>query len=119
MIRRRRRAPDYKQIALAVFLVILLSWLLYMVWDIYEKEERARYAAEDAKSELAALSEREATLSANLSDLSTERGREASLRETYGVARPGEEVIIVVAPEGGQELGELPWWRKWLGYLGL
>ena len=119
MIRRRRKAPDYKQYALMAFLLVLLSWLLFMVWDIYEKEERARHAAEDAKSELLALSEREAKLSENLQELSTERGREASLRETYGVARPGEEVIIVVAPEGEEELGELPWWRKFLGYLGL
>lgn len=69
--------------------------------------------------ELAALTEREATLRENLEDLATERGQEASYRETYGVARPGEEVIIVVPAGDGEEMGELPWWRSFLGFFGL
>lgn len=118
MIRRRRRI-DYKEYVVAALLLALLIWLLFLTWGIFEKEERARYAAEEAKAQLASLREREATLKQNLEDLATDRGREASLRETYGVARPGEEVIIVVPPDGGEELGELPWWRKFLGFFGL
>jgi len=118
-MRRRSRKVNVREYAIALVLAILLLWLLYLVFDIFRKEEVARHAAEDTKAELAALEKREQTLAENLADLKTERGREASLRETYGVARPGEEVIIVVPPDEGNELQELSWWRKLLGYFGL
>lgn len=98
---------------------LLFLWLVFVVWNILMKEERARHAANDAKAQLAALAERQQTLQGNIDDLGTERGQEASYRETYGVARPGEEVIIVVPPGDNEDLGELPWWRKLLGSLGL
>ncbi|HYD93327.1 MAG TPA: hypothetical protein VEB18_02620 [Candidatus Paceibacterota bacterium] len=116
-MRRKRRPPrDY---IIAGVLCVVLLWLLWLVWGIFQKEERARHAAEEAQAQLEALTEREATLRANLADLRTERGQEASFRETYGVARPGEEVIIVVPPGEGEDLGELPWWRTFLGWFGL
>ena len=99
-------------------LLILLFWLLSLLFGIVKKEEIARHAAESAKRDMEALEKREQILSQNLKDLETERGREASLRETYGVALPGEEVIIVVEPEAEKPLGELPIWRKFLGFFG-
>ncbi len=116
MRRKRRPAKDY---VIAGVLALAFLWMSWQVIAIFLKEERAREAAAGAKAELAALSEREATLKANLADLSTERGQEASLRETYGVARPGEDVIIVVPPGDGEALGDLPWWRSFLGFFGL
>lgn len=118
MRRRRLRRPPREYAIGAVLLLVFFS-LLWGVIGLIGKEERARLAAKEAKAELASLSEREAKLTASLAELSTARGQEASLRETYGVARPGEEVIIVVAPGEGEALGELPWWRKFLGFFGL
>lgn len=115
---RRKRRPT-KEYIIAGVLALAFIWLSWQVVGIFLKEERARKAANDAKAELAALSEREDTLRQNLEELSTERGQEASFRETYGVARPGEEVIIVVPAGDGDELGELPWWRSFLGFFGL
>lgn len=119
MKRRRRRGPSAREVAIACVLALLLAWLLYLVWGIFGKEEIARKAADDARRELSALEAREETLKRNLDELGTERGREASLRDTYGVARPGEEVIIVVPAEEEEELGKLSWWRKLLGFFGL
>ena len=117
MKRRKRRPPtDY---LIAGALALLLIWLLVLLFGIVGKEERARHAAGDAKAELTSLILREETLRENLEELQTERGQEASLRETYGVAKPGEEVIIVIEPGEGDRLGELPWWRKFLGFFGL
>lgn len=116
MRRKRRPTRDY---LIAGALLLAFLWLSFQVFAILVKEERARKAAGDAKAELAALSEREATLRTNLEELQTERGQEASLRDTYGVARPGEEVIIVVPPGDGDNLGNLPWWRSFLGFFGL
>src|SRR5689334_1299901 len=116
MMRRKRRTP--REYIIAGCLGLLLVFLLLQFWGILRKEELARHAAEDAKQELAALGSREDTLKKNIADLNTERGQEASLRETYGVAKPGEEVIIVVPAEEGQAVPTESWWQKFLGWLG-
>lgn len=118
MARRAKQRPitDY---LLAGVLVIAVLWLGYMLIGIFHKEEVARKAAGEARQELTALSLREQTLHKNLEDLKTARGQEASIRETYGVARPGEEVIIVVEPPPEKPLEALSWWDKFLGWFGL
>lgn len=118
-MRRRKQRRPVKDYFIAGGLLVLLVWLSFLVIGIAGKEERARKAAIEAHAELESLTEREATLKRNLADLGSERGQEASLRETYGVARPGEEVIIVVAPSEGEELGEFSWWQSFLGFFGL
>lgn len=115
----RRKKLTWQQYLAIGGLSVLLLCLLLMLWNIGKKEEVARKAAEDTKRELAVLHEREATLTTNLADLRSSRGQEASLRETYGVAKPGEEVIIVVSPPEEDELEALPWWRSFLGWFGL
>lgn len=118
MLRRRNRRPA-KDYVIAGVLIIVILWLSVMLFNIFQKEEIARHAADDARRELAALQIREETLAANVADLDTDRGQEAALRETYGVARPGEEVIIVVEPPAEKPLEELPWWNTVLGWFGL
>lgn len=118
MKRRRLHYTPRDYIVIGI-LVVFILWFAYLLVGIVIKEERARKAATAAEAELASLEEREETLRENIEELSTERGQEASLRETYGVARPGEEVIIVLAPEEEGELQELSWWRKFLGWFGL
>lgn len=115
---RRMKRPSLDYLIVGV-LVVLAGWFSWLLIGIVEKEERARKAADEARTEFLALSEREATLRQNLVELETSRGQEASLRETYGVARPGEEVIIVLHPGEGEKLEELSWWNKFLGFFGL
>jgi cell division protein FtsB len=67
-----------------------------LVVGIFHKEQTARLTVADTRAQLAALDARKSTLSATVHDLDTERGQEASMRETFGVAKPGEEVIVVV-----------------------
>ncbi len=118
-MRRKRVRRPLKDYLIAGVLLIVFCSLLWGVIGLIGKEERARKAVGEAKRQLASLSEREENLRKSLAELATPRGQEASLRETYGVARPGEEVIIVVAPGEGEQLDELPWWRKALGFFGL
>lgn len=116
---RRRLRLSLRQLLILVGLSLALLWLLWLLWGIAGKEEKARHAAAEAKEELATLEARKATLQGNIDELATSRGEEATLREAYGVARPGEEVIIVVPDEGREKGDTLPWWRKFLGWLGL
>ncbi len=115
---RKKRRPPQEYLA-ALGLLLILGWLTYLLIDIVGKEERARHAAEEAKEELQALGERHGTLERNLDDLDTSRGLESAYRDQFGVARPGEEVIIVVSPEEETPQGGLSWWRKFLGWFGL
>lgn len=117
--RRAKRGFEVRDYAIAALLSLLLVWLLFLVFGIFRKEEVARQAVRETEQELAVLVERKETLAADLAALSTERGREATLRETFGVARPGEEVIIVVPPKEPEAPPPLPWWRKVMGWFGL
>lgn len=110
------RAREYM---IAGFLALLIVWLLFLIFGIFRKEEIARRAAAETRAQLAILEEREQVLTATIDELSTERGQEATIRETYGVARPGEEVIIVVPPKEATSTPPLPWWKKVLGWFGV
>jgi cell division protein FtsB len=116
------RRPSKKRIGeyvITALLVLVILWLLWMIWGIARKEERARSAVADTRAELALLEERKAVLEGNLAELATERGKEATLRQTYGVAKPGEEVIIVVPPKEEPLAPHIPWWKRafnWAGF---
>ncbi|HEX5774487.1 MAG TPA: septum formation initiator family protein [Candidatus Paceibacterota bacterium] len=118
-MRRRAARTRLKEYAIAGLLALAIVWLLWLVWGIARKEEIARQAVKETAAELAALEERQMTLEANLAELSTDRGEEATVRQTYGVARPGEEVIIVVPPKDEPEDIQLPWYKKFLGWFGI
>lgn len=115
------RRPTKKRIReyiLAGLLVLLILWLLWLVWGIVQKEEIARKAVNGTRVELAILEERARVLEGNIAELATERGKEATLRQTYGVAKAGEEVIIVVAPKEATSTPRLPWWKRALNWAG-
>ena len=81
---------------------------------------KARGAALNVlKDEIAAaLDARKNDLSKTVSDMDTERGQEASLRETFGVARPGEDVIIVVPKTETTPPPQLTLWQKIKAFFG-
>ena len=108
-----------REYALAALLALIIIWLLSLIWSIARKEEIARHTVKETRAELAMLREREETLQGNITELSSDRGQEASLRQTFGVAKPGEEVIIVVPEKEVPPPPKLPWWRRALNAIGL
>ena len=109
-----------KELILSAILTLGIIWLLTLNWNIYQKEERARTALNETKSELASTAEHQAVLKQNIADLDTERGKEALVRQTLGVARPGEEAIIVVPDtNGAPQTAPLSWWQRVLRAVGL
>ncbi len=116
---RKQKVKQASEYALAGFLLLVVLILAWAVFGIARKEERARKAVDDQKAELAMLAERKANLEANLDELSTERGQEATLRQNHGVAKAGEEVIIVVPPKDDGLDPHLPWYKRILGFFGI
>jgi cell division protein FtsB len=91
-------------------------WLLFLNYNIGKKEEIARHASEATQEQLKSLTARQNSLQGNIGELSTERGQEATLRQTFGVAKPGENVIIVVPPAISTSTPPVSFWQKWFGW---
>ncbi|HEX2792379.1 MAG TPA: hypothetical protein VHO23_01515 [Candidatus Paceibacterota bacterium] len=115
---RRPTKKRMKEYVIAAALSLAVIWLLWLIWGIARKEEIARQAVKNTQIELAELKDRKAVLEANMAELATDRGQEATLRQTYNVALPGEEVVIVVPPKKEPEPVVLPWYKKVLGFFG-
>ena len=75
--------------------LVLLFFLGGNTWSMYNKNQQAAQAHFDEADQLSELQARQATLSSQLSALDTERGVEEDVRETYPLAKSGEEVIVL------------------------
>jgi len=80
--------------------LLLLAFTVVMVraaWDMYGRLNTATAGQQDAEARLATLEAQKKTISASVGQLSSPRGQEALLREHYGVVKPGEGVVQIVA----------------------
>jgi len=115
---RARRQLSFRTIAYAALLTVGIIWFSYLLWGILQKEERARADVRDTKAQLASLESREATLNSDLDALDTPRGKEAVIRDTLGVAREGEGVIIVVPASPATTSTSSPsWWEDFWSWF--
>ncbi|OGG94173.1 hypothetical protein A2609_00110 [Candidatus Kaiserbacteria bacterium RIFOXYD1_FULL_47_14] len=104
-----------KQIRQGIFISITLLvsfWLLSLIWGLVGKAQVAVREAHNAERQYQTLEKRKQMLEANLVVLATDRGRDAVIRTTFGVARPGEEVIVVVSPATTAPTSTPSWWQK-------
>ena len=80
--------------------VIVLGFITFSAakaaWVMYGKFNEAAVSDADAQQNLSQLTEQQTQVSARVNSLSTERGQEAQLRQSYGVALPGEGEIQIV-----------------------
>ena len=106
------RAKQWQQ-GLGIGMLLLIGfWLASNIWGLMGKAHVAISQAQEAKRQYETLEERKATLQANLAALATERGQDAAIRATFGVARPGEEVIVVVPPAPVAATTTPTWWQR-------
>ncbi|MFZ3043926.1 MAG: hypothetical protein WA058_02360 [Minisyncoccia bacterium] len=106
------RAKQWRQGFLICVLLLVSGWLVYLIWGLAGKAQVAVTQANDAKWQYQALEERKTMLQANVAAIGTGRGRDAAIRTAFGVARPGEEVIVVVPPVLATSTPPVPWWQK-------
>ncbi len=113
--RQRRRKVLSSNITIIVLLVVI-GVFSKEVWDIYTKERHARESLNHAAARYADLSERKDFLDAEITMLEDEEGVEWKLRERFGIAKPGERVIVLVDEEATttvQEHTESFWDTVW------
>lgn len=106
------RTKQLRQGILISVTILVSFWLLSLIWGLVGKAQIAVGEAHNAQRQYQVLEERKKALEANLAVLATDRGRDAVIRTTFGVARPGEEVIVVVPPATTAPTSTPSWWQR-------
>ncbi len=81
---------------LGLFLLVVLA--MSGVWGIYRKDQESAVLRNEALAHLADISAQQDQLTASISALETERGKEAALRQQYNVGNAGEGMVIIIEP---------------------
>lgn len=119
--RKKIRKILYSKVTLVVLFIILIV-ASRGAYQIYGKAARARIEREEALSALAEMKIHTTELTENIARLKSDRGIEEEIRQRFTVARPGEEVVVVVDENdkkskdseiaGGQSL-----WARFLSFF--
>lgn len=111
------RPRHMRQGFLVSFLLLVAFWLASLIWGLVGKAQVAVGEAHDAERQYTALEDRKNKLQASLEALETPLGQDAAIRTAFGVARPGEEVIVVVPPAPATTTPEPTLWQKVLRWF--
>ncbi len=108
--RRRMLSSNLTIIALCALALLLGKG----TWDVYVKERKATELLEQAQIQQKSLNERSEFLESEIALLQNETGVETKLRERFGIARPGEKVIMLVDTEATTSLQkeDAGFWKK-------
>ncbi len=111
--RQKRRRVLSSNITIGV-LCIVIAITAKETWDLYAKERHARELLENARVRQESLGEREVFLKSELANLNDEEGVEGELRERFGIAKPGEKVIMLIDEEATTTFEEPDkgWWAR-------
>lgn len=117
--KRSLRGWLHTPVALVILGVIIL-FMFSVVYQRYTIEQEMVARREEAEAQLQELEERRADLEKKVEYLSNERGIEAEMRRNFDVARPGEQVVIILDEEKKPEIEPLqktaedkPWYKFW------
>jgi len=105
------RAKQLRRGILIGILLLVAFWLISIIWGLIGKAQVAVSQANEAKAQYQILEDRKAMLKANLSALGTARGQDAAIRTSFGVAKPGEEVMVVVPSTTSAPTTTPSWWQ--------
>ncbi|MDB4984305.1 MAG: hypothetical protein JWM20_484 [Patescibacteria group bacterium] len=104
----------------SIILVACIAWGIFSVIRAYGKDREAVNLRNQEKKELNDLQAKQSELNTEITNLSTDRGIEAEIRNRYRVERPGEHLVIVVDNSDGKPAEEpkLGWFARLRAYLG-
>mgnify|MGYP000904604994 CR=1 FL=1 len=106
--------------AVLIILGVIILFMMSVVYQRYTIEQEMVERREEAEAHLKELESRRADLEKKVEYLSNERGIEAEMRRNFDVARPGEQVVIILDEEKKPEIEPLPktteeepWYKFW------
>jgi cell division protein FtsB len=109
-------------------LILFVIWGAFVVKNIFEKYLEVRRLEQQSDQELQQMQHKEADLQEKIGELSTDRGKEAEVRNRYRVARPGESLVIVVddqqehppqEPSSGVTSSLTTFWLRLRSFIGI
>lgn len=119
--RKKIRKILYSKLSLLALLALFLV-VANGAWNIYQKATIARAERDRAERSLADLAARTTELQASLARLESERGIEEDVRQKFTVARPGEDVVVIVddgtKKSENSEAGQQGFWARIAAFLG-
>lgn len=105
---------SWPMLFILAFLCIFIAWGVLGLLGGYRDTLKNKKIAEEKMLE---LEERKARLVNDLANLETDAGKEKIFRENYGLAKEGEEVIIVVDEKLPPEVSSEKKGGSFLGFL--
>lgn len=89
-----RKVAESKPVLILLGVMILIfAWSVLRFWNKMQETGENKKAVEE---KVAALRDKKEKLRADIQSLNTEEGKEEFFRENYGLAKEGEQMIIVV-----------------------
>jgi len=79
-----------------VFMGIIILFFSYNMFGLMSKMKETRRNKQVAEEKLALLEKSKEKLSSDIVKLNTEKGVEESIREKFGLAKEGEEMVLIV-----------------------
>jgi len=107
-------------VLIALVLVVIAGFLIVSNWRILGKTMDSIRYRNAAEVNLKNISDREATLNAKLKELETDTGLDKEIRERFPVAKPGEEVIMIVPGNeatSDSSVSSGSWWDKLMNFF--
>ena len=91
-----------------MFLSVLVLIFTYGVVGFMAKMEETSHNKEIAENKVAELERQKKELSAKIAELNTAEGKEGNIREKYGLAKEGEDLIVVIEDKNLTEVKDNP-----------
>ena len=92
----------YSPIVLFILLAILVFFSI-SIWGLFERYQQSAQLKKVAKEEYEQLTKRIEDLNQDISELSTEEGKEGIIRVKYQVAKEGEKVLSIVEEDQSEK----------------
>ncbi|MBI5078231.1 MAG: hypothetical protein HZB11_02615 [Candidatus Yonathbacteria bacterium] len=121
--RKKFRKIMYSKASLVTLFIVLIA-AGRGAWGIHQKAVIAETERDIALRSLSDFTSRITELQASLARVKSNQGLESEIRQKYTVARPGEEVVIVVddiAKKGknGEAIDSKSLWQQFVSFFGL
>ncbi|MHB1118319.1 MAG: hypothetical protein ACYCZ7_02245 [Minisyncoccota bacterium] len=119
--RKKFRKILYSKTSIFVLFVALIL-ASHGAWRVYQKAEIARTERDESVRVLTEIEERTKELETSLAGLKSDQGIENEVRQKYAVARPGEEVVVVVDEnskkgKNGDEAPQESFWQRLVSFF--
>ena len=103
---------------LLIFLGLLVILAIHSSWNVYQKQRESEALLSEAKLQSEQLQNREQELQAKIADMQTPAGQEAEIRAKFNVAKPNENVVVVLDDNStGSASTTVSFWQKILNFF--